>query len=410
MISVPAPFKKIINFNLVFGIIVAVFVITLAIVARNRGGRDLKVGLFGVEQVLQKKSPYENPLDPKRPIFRYAPGFAILQYPFLLKSKMVAPFEFQNIAPSIFAWYLAVILSLAASAVILLKIIPSAAKDISIRNLKVSFLLAMPLIGYELSNCQNKLIALFFMLLALFLFERKRLFWAALSFCLALTVYVALLPFLFYFVIREKKFILSFIVAVLIVFFVLPSLILGVKFNIFLLKEWFVRTLKPFFFTNSYAAYIDLRNSSQSLPSAIGRIFVSGKTGSFKYLISPLFVHIIIRVFSAIIVLLSCLAVWRSAKTAAKGLGYAIFLMLALILPQYCIFYTWAWIFVFYFAALNYISYPEVSGGRKRLLLASVFISYVPFCLMGVRLFNHLSLIFWATLILWAGMVSILIQ
>jgi hypothetical protein len=146
------------------------------------------------------------------------------------------------------------------------------------------------------------------------------------------------------------------------------------------------------------------------LPGAIGRIFVSGKTGSFKYLISPLAIHLVIRAFSAIIVLFSCLAVWRQSKKSLQGLGYAIFLILTLILPQYCIYYTWAWIFVLYFAVFNYISYPEVSISRKKLLFVLVCISYISICLIGISGLKSLSFIFWATLFLWAGMVFTLIQ
>ena len=57
-------FKRIISFNLIFGIIIAMFIPAMAVVACRRDGRDLRVGLFGVEQVLQKKSPYDNPTDP----------------------------------------------------------------------------------------------------------------------------------------------------------------------------------------------------------------------------------------------------------------------------------------------------------------------------------------------------------
>lgn len=97
--------RKLINAKGFFVTVVAVFILSLAASVYYRGGKDLKVGLFGVEQVLQKKSPYDNPTDRPRPLFRYAPGFAILLYPFLLKSKMVSPFKFENINPSVFAWF-----------------------------------------------------------------------------------------------------------------------------------------------------------------------------------------------------------------------------------------------------------------------------------------------------------------
>ena len=404
-------FKKTIGSNRNFAIIVIIFILSLGIAVCVREGKDLKVGLFGVEQTLHKKSPYENPTDPNRPLFRYAPGFAILQYPFLLKSKMVAPFEFKNITPSVLAWYAAVIASLFLSAMILLRLIPSASREISLTNLKLSFLMAMPLIGYELANGQNKLMALFFMLLALLLFEKKRMFLSALSFNLALTIYIPSAVFVLYFLLRSKgRYVVSFIVGALVVFVLLPSLIFGVDFNIFLLKDWFVRCLKPFFFTISQMTYIDLRTSSQSLPSAISRIFVSGHTGTFKYLISPLSLHMMIMFFSGLILLFSCLAVWKNSQGISKGLGIAVFLILALILPQYCIYYTWAWLFVVYLAAFNYMSFSEVTSDHRRLLRGLVIFLFMTSWLISVRPFNHLSFLFWGTLFMGLGLVSVLLS
>jgi len=402
--------KKIFDSHYIFAIIIAIFILSLGFVICSRGGKDLKVDLFGVEQVLQKKSPYENPTDPNRPLFRYAPAFTILLYPFLLKSRMIAPFVFENIIPSALAWYLIVILSLFLSIKILLRLIPSPSQQIGMRNLKISLLLALPLIGYELSNSQNKLIALFFMLVAIFLFEKNRPFLSALCFNLALTIYIALLPIALYFIIRNRRFIFSFIVSVLIIFLIFPSLIFGIQFNIFLLREWFLRCLKPFFLTHSYATYIDLRPSSQSLPSAIGRIFVSGHTRTFQYLISPSMIHIIIRALSVTTVLFSCLAVWKSSRFILKGFNYAIFLMLALILPQYCIYYTWSWLFMFYFIILNYISFPEVSIGQKKILLTTTYALVILSCLVSIRIVDHFSFLFWATIALWLEMVVILLR
>jgi len=403
-------FKKTINSNLLFIFILIIFVLSLASAVYYREGKDLKVDFFGVEQVLHGHSPYENPSDPNRTIFRYAPGFTILAFPFLLTSKMTAPYQFSNILPSVFAWYLAEILCLIAIALIMLKLIPSSTKQTSIRNLKISFLMASPLIGYELSNGQNKIFALCFMLIAILLFEENRLFASAILFSLALTIYVALLPLLFYFIFRKKEYIFSFIIGALIIFFIFPSLIFGIRFNVFLLKEWFLHALKPFFLTTSYGSYIDLRISSQALPSAIGRMFVSGKTGHFNYLISPLFVHIIIRTFSAMILLFSLLAVWKRSKAISRGLDYVIFLILPLILPQYCIFYTWSWAFVFYFAIFNYLSYAETSSIEKRILFILVVILFGASVLMGVKSFNHYSLLFWATFVFWLGIIIISIR
>ena len=404
-------FKRIISFNLIFGIIMAMFIPAMAIVSCRRDGRDLRVGLFGVEQVLQKKSPYENPTDPNRTIFRYAPGITILEYPFLLKSRMTAPYQFESFTPSILAWYFAEILALIFSAFILLKLTPSLPPAVSWRNLKIGFLLSLPLIGYELSNCQNKLVALFFVLLAILLFERKRMLLSAISLCLGLTIYIPLLFFALYLLIKSRgRFALSFIAGALIVFIIGPSLIWGFKFNNFLLKDWYDYALKPFIFTHSYASYIDLRASSQSLPSSIGRIFVSGHTETFKYLISPELVHIIIKVFSAVIVLLSCLALWKRSKSASEGLGLAVFLILALIIPLYCIYYTWAWLFVIYFFVLNYTTSPGAPNTEKKVLLVLTSIMFLSTCLIGVTILKRNSFIFWATFILWLGMSCALLK
>jgi hypothetical protein len=406
-----ATFKKIIDSNLVFGIIAAIFIFSLTIATQIRAGKDLKVGLYGVAQVSEKKSPYDNPLDLPRPLFRYAPGFAILQSPFFLKSEMIAPFEFKNIALSVFAWYAACILSLFFTGFLLLRLIPPPARKTAFVNLKLSFLMALPLIGYELSNGQNKLIALFFMVAALFFFEKNKMLLSSFFFNLALTVYIPLFAFLFYFILRSRgKFILDFIVGTLLVFFILPSLVLGFDFNLFLLKDWFLRCLKPFFATSSYASYVDLRVSSQALPSVLGRFFVSGHKDSFKYLISPLVLHLLVRFFSAIIMLSSCLAIWKQPDPRSRGLGYAIFLILSLILPQYCIYYTWAWLFVIYFAVFNYTDHVQTRLDEKKILNMLVLILFVSSWLISVHFFNRLSLLFWATLALWLGLAVLLIR
>jgi len=132
-------------------------------------------------------------------------------------------------------------------------------------------------------------------------------------------------------------------------------------------------------------------------------IIVSGRTHNFKYLISPLYIHIIIKLFSGIIVLFSGFAVWKQRKTFSKGLSYSLFLILAMILPQYNIFYTWSWIFVLYFSIFNYISFPEVSTRRKRIMLFLVYISFLSFCLISFHSLNYRSLIFWTTMLLWSG-------
>lgn len=405
------PAKKILDSNIIFGAIIIIFIFSLFAVTAHRDGKDLRVGLFGVEQVLHKKSPYDNPTDRDRPLFRYAPGFAILQYPFLLQSKMVSPFKFKDIALSIQAWYWAEILALLLSAVILLKIIPAPSPETGIRNLKAAFLLALPLIGYELANCQNKLIALFFMLLSIYLFERKKLFLSAVSHAIAMTIYIPLVFFAAYFVLRRRwQYLVHLAAACILIFLVVPSFIFGFEFNNYLLKEWFVRTLKPFFLTTSYESYIDLRASSQSLPSAVGRLLGFGRTWQFYYLIPPLFIHIIIRAFSALIGILSCLAIWNQRKEISRGLGYAIFFILPLVLPQYCLYYTWSWLFVIYFAVFNYMSFSEVPSGKKKFLLIAAAVLLLSSYSITIRVLNRFSVLFLGTMWFWGAITHTLIS
>jgi len=397
-------------FNKIFFAFAAIFLIACAIAVYQRGGKDLKVGLYGVVQTLHRQSPYDNYRDPERPLFRYAPVFALMQYPFLLESEMTAPFEFQHIGLSCLAWYFTVALSLFVSGRLLLKIVPAASFKISERNLKIGFLMAAPLIAYELTNGQNKLLALCFMLAAIFFFEQDKLFPAAVFFNLALVVYVALLPFIIYFLIKRRRFIFYFFLGVMVVFLIFPSLVFGLKYNLYLLYEWWTKAIKPFFITNSYTTYVDLRRSSQALPSAIGRMLAVNENRQIRYFLAPELIHIVIRFCAAIIVLISSLAVYKNSRPIAKGLACSIFLMLALLLPQYCIYYTWSWIFVFYYAVLNYISYDEVMPGHKRLLVAAVLLSYLSICLIGVNTLKSLSFLFWSTLILWGGMVTVMIR
>jgi len=292
----------------------------------------------------------------------------------------------------------------------MLKIIPSVSREAGIRNLKVGFLMASPLIGCELSNSQNKIIALFFMVLAIWLFEEDRLFISAVCFNLALTVYFPLFIFLLYFVIRKRKFILGFVSAVFLVFFVLPSLVFGISYNSYLLRAWFERTIHPFSFANSYASYVELRRSSQSLPSAIGRLFVTGNTGTFKYLIPPLIINLIVRLISAAMVIISSVAIWRSREASVRGLGYIIFFILALILPQYCITYTWCWDLVFYFVIFNYLSFPGVSRLEKKLFYTLAGLLFLSSIAISFKAFNNFSGLFWSTVLLWVAIVGVIIK
>ncbi|MCM8796392.1 MAG: DUF2029 domain-containing protein [Candidatus Omnitrophica bacterium] len=401
--------KKIITSNYFFVATITLFIIALGLTAVARGGRDLKVGLFGVEQVIHKKSPYDNPLDHNRVIFRYAPAFTLLQYPYLLKSKMTAPFEFSGITTSIIAWYLTVILSLFVSGWLLTKIMPAVSPKTSFMNLKISFLLCLPAIGYELSNGQNKLFSLCLMFIAIYLFEKKRFFFSSIFFNLAITVYIPLVFFAIYFILKSKgRYIFSLINGCLLIFIILPSLIFGFEFNLYLLKDWFIRCLKPFFFADTYATYIDLRTSSHSLPSAIGRMFVSGFTGAFNYRISPILIHILIMTITAIILLVSCLVAWINSKENCRGLLYAIFLILALILPAYCIYYTWAWLFVAYFAVFSYLDSRETFEKAEKILAFFTGLLVIASWLFSLPPFNHLSFLFWATFLFWLNLVLVI--
>jgi len=395
----------------VFISIIAIFIITMAIVTCYRGGKDIKVGLYGVEQMLQRHSPYDNPTDPNRPIFRYAPGFTILQAPFLLTSKMTAPFEFEHIIPSVFTWYLASVVAFFLSLLLILKLIPAESAEKAMRNLKISVYMALPLIAYELSNSQNKLIALAFVLLAVYMFERNRNFLSAIFLCVALTIYIPLFFFVFYFIFRSRgKYIASFILGAILIFLAIPSIIWGISYNNFLLKDWFMRCLKPFFMTTSYNTYMELRPSSQSLPSAVGRIFVWGQTTPYKYLISPEAIHIMIRVLSGSIFIISILTVWRKMKPRLTGLSYAVFLPLALITPSYCIWYTWAYLFVIYYAALNYLSCRDISAKDKKILKAALVILFISSYSIAIMPLNTISVMFFGTLFFWATAAYVIIK
>ncbi len=398
---------KLVDSNRIFALIIVAFIIGLGVSTVVREGKDLKVGLYGVHQAWHKRSPYDNPLDPPRPLYRYAPGFAILQYPFVLKSEMVEPFTFKHITPSALAWYTVVILSLFASVFLLLKLVPSASFEASIRNLKIGILMTLPLLGYELSNGQNKLLALFFLLCAIFFFERKRSMASAIFLNLALTVYIPLFVFLFYFLLKSRgRYLIAFVLGALLVFIAVPSLAFGFDFNLYLLKDWFIRCLKPFFLTTSYETYIDLRASSQSLPSTLGRLFVEGHTFSFRYHLSPMFIHFAIRFFSFLLTFFSCLVIWRHRDEKPEGLDYAIFLALALILPAYCIYYTWAYLFVFYLAIFNYLGLAYLNDPQKRRLRNLTIALFFSSWLISVHFFNQISLLFWATLLVWMAMVE----
>lgn len=399
-------FKKLLDSNLIFGIVVVIFIISAGIAADIRGGRDLKVDLFGVAQVLQKKSPYENPGDPNRPLFRYAPPFALIMRPFLIEkvpsSLLLSVLKFRDVEVGIF--YIIKIILLFFTVLCLFKLIPCRDRESCWRNLKLAFLFSMPFLGYELANNQNKLIALFFIILSLFLFEHKQAWLSGIFLNLSLAIYIPLIPFVIYFIKRKMAFLITFIITFAVVFILVPSFVWGFHYNNFLLKSWFDRCLKPFFFTNSYSTYIDLRLSSQSLPSAIGRIFVSKTAGNFYYKVSPLFIHLIIRVLSLLTVATSCIAVWfSSGKT--KGLEIPILLILSLITPQYCIYYTWAYLLVIYFCIFNYLDGLTNKRHSGSMLFASVLIIFIVTCLIELSAIKYFSILFWMTMALLFEMI-----
>ena len=406
------PLRRLIESNLIFGIFIAIFIISVGIAAVVRGGKDLKVDLFGVKQVLEKKSPYDNPTDPGRPLFRYAPPFALMMRPFLIEGEQILSqsplfLKYKNI--EIISFYITKIFLLFLAIFFLLKLIPCSSRRRCWINFKLAFFLSMPFIGYELTNNQNKLIALCFIIFSLYLFDQQRLWLSGLFFNLALVVYLPLAPFIIYFLKYRKRFIITFIVTFVLVFIIIPSFIWGIHYNNFLLKDWFNRCLKPFFITKSYSTYIDLRRSSQSLPSVMGRIFVMGKTGNFQYLISPSFIHIIIRFLSLLVSLLTFFAIWFS-KDKYKGLEFSTVLILSMILPPYCIYYTWAYLLPIYFSIFNYIELNKDDIYSKKILLIPCILVFITTCLIWIKVIKYLSVLFWSTLALWLGMVYVILK
>jgi hypothetical protein len=95
-------------------------------------------------------------------------------------------------------------------------------------------------------------------------------------------------------------------------------------------------------------------------------------------------------------------------KDTMRGFTYVIFLILALILPQYCIYYTWAYLFVFYFVVLNYVSYEDVPFYQNRDLLILILVLCLSSYTIVFHRFSHYSVLFWATLIFWAGIITTL--
>ena len=401
-------FMKERHFNILFIVVVIIFIVSVGSSLTLRGGRDLKVGLFGVVQTLHHKSPYEHIRDPERPLFRYAPGLTLLQRPFLLTSVQTGACDFDGMFPSIMAWHAFILCTLAASGKLLLKLIPAATPSMALRNLKISFLLASPFIGYELCNSQNKLLALFFVLMSVWLFEEKRHLFSAIFLNLAMTVYIPLAPFSVYFILRSKgRYFFPFLLGVLIVFGLVPSLFWGFDFNWYLLQDWYNKCLDPFLGT---VVLKDFRASSQSLPSAIIRMLIVGDSYNFCCMIPPQALAQIIRYTSFLMILFSCLAVLRPPAERTRGLSYSIFFILALMIPTYCVYYTWAWLFVFYLAVLNYISFPDTPASYKRLLLNLGAVQFLGSFLMWAYFFKFYSFLGWSTLFLWAGMVGVLIS
>jgi hypothetical protein len=155
---------------------------------------------------------------------------------------------------------------------------------------------------------------------------------------------------------------------------------------------------------------MELRSSSQSLPSAIGRILVIGRTEPYKYLISPFAIHVIIKISSMVILAVSFITILPRVKAKLLGLSYAVFLPLALIIPSYCISYTWAYLFVLYFAALNYISYPDVDKKEKTFLKIAMAVLVISSYSIAIRPLYELSVMFWGTLFYWGCVAAIMLR
>ena len=406
---------KIITSNTAFIILVSLFVVIVGAASIIRGGNDIKVDIFGAEEVHAGHSPYMNPNDPGRTIYRYAPPFAIMMYPFLAVNKIFgitlsrgdfsASFNYNNITATLTAFYTAKVLMLAGIAYLFLTYMPARRRDKSAVNLKIAFLLASPFIAYELVNNQNKLMALFFLVLALALFENSKPWLSGIFFNLAISIYIPLAAFLLYFLKYKKSYIMIFGITALIVFIIAPSLIIGFDYNNHLMKEWYVRCLKPFFFSSSYSDFmVELRKNSQSLPSAVGRIFCERTPNGINYHIPPAGISAIIRFLSIFLVISSVLAVWLSSKKA-KGLQISALLILSLLLPSYCLVYTWAYFFIVYFYMFDYMDKAGKDNGIRKIFLGSGIVFFLSMLLMVVEKTFYISLLCWATVILWACLI-----
>ena len=394
-----------------FSFIFSLFTIVLIRDGIHLNVKDLGPGLYGAVKAFHGESPYENPWEPQRTMYRCMPPLALIHRAILFKSKMVGPFHFEHYRPSVLAWYIIELVALILIGVLALKIVPGEQSKTSNRNLKLAFILAMPLMLYEVCNGQNKVVALCFLMISLFLFERNRLFWSGFFFNWALVMYIPLVFFMIYFLIRSKmRYLFHFVLTGVIVLIVLPSLAWGFKHNLFLLKEWFVSCIKPFAVTNSYATYVDLRRTSQSLPSAIARLFVTGSRQQPVFHISPVLLNIIIKSLSFTIVFVSAFVVFRRSSSTLRGLQYSILFVPALLLPQYTLYYTWAFLFVMYFAIFNFMSFRETPTVGKKALFLVTFLFVLGTCLSGFTAFQRLSVLFLPTILYWLVLVWICLR
>lgn len=406
---------KIITSNSAFMVLISLFVIVVGVVSIVRGGNDIKVDIFGAKEVQAGRSPYFNPTHPERTIYRYAPPFALMMYPFLAVNKIFGitlsradlniSFNYNNITVALVTFYIVKVLMLAGIAYLLLTAMPARCRGKGMNNFKIAFMLASPFIAYELVNNQNKIMALFFLILALALFERSRPWLSGIFFNLAIAIYIPLAAFIIYFLKYKRSYILIFFVTALIVFMVIPSLIVGFDYNNYLMKEWYERCLKPFFLSNSYSGYVvELRKNSQSLPSAVGRMFCERIPGSINYRISPASIGAIVKILSMLLVLLSILAVWLSSKRE-KGLQISVLLILSLLLPSYCLVYTWAYFLIIYFFMFDYISNSGAGDIIRKVFLGSGAGIFLAALLMTVEKTFYMSLLCWVTVALWACLV-----
>jgi hypothetical protein len=99
-----------------------------------------------------------------------------------------------------------------------------------------------------------------------------------------------------------------------------------------------------------------------------------------------------------VILAISALTVWRRVKPRLIGMSYTVFITIALIMPSYCIWYAWAYLLVLYFAALNYMSCPDVKKKEKAVMRFALAILLASSYSIAIGPLNYISVMFWGTL------------